>query len=546
MPRLRKDLIALLFIGLVALMLRTWQLADIPGGLTWDEAGLGYNAYSLLKTGKDEHGVSWPLVFKSFGDFKPGAYVYWSLPFVAAFDLSEFSVRLPSAIAGVLAIFGIYLLADLVLPDLALKFRSFKISLGLIAAAVLAVSPWHLFYSRGAWEVNLFATILIFALYFWIKFLRGSGHLWPSLLLAVLTFYTYQAGKLLTPLLFIWSAWIYRDNLKLWTKSLTPWRSHWLTLSLFATVLIFTGYQNLFAESGNRLTRLSIFNYQPGISAHDAEIDGDLAGLFHSQSEQTLRLIASRYLYHFSPEVLFYEGSVITDRGHIPRLGMLYMIEVVFLLVGISYAWRHSSLLLGLLLLSPVPASLTLAEFSTTRSLFTVIPLVILIAIGLYQFLTQTKIWRWVLPVLFLANIIYGLDIYFHHSQKVWAFEFNYGHKQAVEAIMRYPNANVVFTDLYGQPYIYYLFYSKYDPLSYQAQNRFVDGGVDVGHVARIDNIEFRQFSLQDIQLSKNMLFIGSPVNLPDEFLPRIDNIEYYQQIDLESHRPIFRIIKTQ
>jgi 4-amino-4-deoxy-L-arabinose transferase-like glycosyltransferase len=531
--------IALVLISLVALGLRTWNLSDIPGGLTWDEAALGYNAYSLLETGRDEHGVSWPLVFKSFGDYKPGAYVYWAMPFIALLDLSEFSTRLPSAVAGVLAVFGIYLLAKQM-------FKSRRTAV--FAAGVLAVSPWHLFYSRGAWEVNLFVTLLIFSVYFWLRVWEEDFPMWPALILASITLYTYQAAKMLTVLVLGLVVIAYWPRVWKQIKQTTWWKAKALTLIIVGLIFAFTAWQNLSAEAGNRLTRLSIFNYQPGIAQEDIDIDGErIAAIFHSQPEQTIRSIASRYTYHFAPEVLFFEGEVVTDRGHIPRLGMMYMLEAVLLVIGLAAAYKSHKFLLGLLLIAPIPASLTLAEFSTTRAMFLVVPLVLLVALGLEQIARSRRQWvTAAVALLYLANIIYGLDIYFSHSQKAWAFEFNYGHKEAVEIIQRYPDSPVVFTDVYGQPYIYYLFYTKYPPAQYQAQNRFEDGGVDVGHVSRVDSVEFRQFSLQDIRLSTNTVFVGSPTNIAEEFLNQIENLEYYQQIDREAHKPIFRVVKTE
>src|SRR3989344_1369248 len=94
----------LAIIFLFALALRTVNLGDHPSGLTWDEAGLGYNAYSILKTGRDEFGTFLPIVFKSFGDYKPGIYVYLTVPSVAIFGLTEFAVRFPSALFGALAV----------------------------------------------------------------------------------------------------------------------------------------------------------------------------------------------------------------------------------------------------------------------------------------------------------------------------------------------------------------------------------------------------------------------------------------------------------
>lgn len=46
----------LIFIIVLSGVLRLYKLSDIPVGLYADEASIGYNAYSILKTGRDEHG----------------------------------------------------------------------------------------------------------------------------------------------------------------------------------------------------------------------------------------------------------------------------------------------------------------------------------------------------------------------------------------------------------------------------------------------------------------------------------------------------------
>src|SRR3989344_3343084 len=94
---------------ILAAILRIWQLGSLPPSLTPDEVALGYNAYSILKTGRDEYGKLLPVVFKSFGDFKPGLYVYWTVPFVAIFGLNEFGTRIPSAVAGIISVYLLYL-----------------------------------------------------------------------------------------------------------------------------------------------------------------------------------------------------------------------------------------------------------------------------------------------------------------------------------------------------------------------------------------------------------------------------------------------------
>ena len=60
----------LIVIIFLAIILRVVLLNEVPNGFYSDEASIGYNAYSILKTGKDEHGMLLPLYFKAFGEYK--------------------------------------------------------------------------------------------------------------------------------------------------------------------------------------------------------------------------------------------------------------------------------------------------------------------------------------------------------------------------------------------------------------------------------------------------------------------------------------------
>ncbi|MFZ5845558.1 MAG: glycosyl transferase, partial [Patescibacteria group bacterium] len=98
------QLIILTLILIIAATLRLYRLSVIPPGVNRDEASIGYTAYSLLKTGRDEYGRFLPLSFQSFGDWKLPLYIYTTTLFVKIFGLSELAVRLPSAIAGILTV----------------------------------------------------------------------------------------------------------------------------------------------------------------------------------------------------------------------------------------------------------------------------------------------------------------------------------------------------------------------------------------------------------------------------------------------------------
>src|SRR3989344_8867341 len=106
----RMQLLILLAIISLAVVLRFYKLGQNPPGLYWDETVFGYDAYSLLKTGKDHHGVTLPLFFESFGDWKLPVYHYLLVPSIAVFGLNEFAVRSPSAFLGTLTVPLLYFL----------------------------------------------------------------------------------------------------------------------------------------------------------------------------------------------------------------------------------------------------------------------------------------------------------------------------------------------------------------------------------------------------------------------------------------------------
>ncbi len=535
-----KKHLSIIFVILIALFFRLYQLGVVPQGLTWDEAAIGYNAYSILKTGKDEFGAFLPVIFKSFGDYKPGFYIYLTVPAVAIFDLTPFAVRLPSALFGSLTIFGVYLLVQ--------KLFNKKL-LSLLSALSLALMPWHIHFSRGAWETNVFSCFLLFSIIFFINFIkdRKQSDLIITLIFALLSMATYQSGKLLTPLL-LFIAWLVLDgNIK---KEIATIKSFKKPYFIFPLILILVFYIATFGgEAKNRLERLSIFGYRPGISSQDIKLDGgkEIATFFHSEVRQKFEQIAGRYLYHFSPEVLAFQGVRFTERGHLPEFGLITIIDFALLIVGLYYFSRHfqkeALLILLFLLISPIPASLTLEEFSSVRSFFMTIPLSILIGSALYIIASISPLI--LAPVVGLNLLVLTLisDVYLNHSYKYFSWEYNDGYVKAMNFAAKYPDSKVVATDVYGQPYIYYLFATKYDPQKYQKENSFQSGGKDVGFVGRVGQTEFHQFGIQDINQSKNTIFIGTVGNIPDT--SAIKNLEYFQELTDSSNQVILRIVKT-
>ena len=216
----RGELVVLVVVLLVAAAFRLPALSTIPNGLFLDEASRGYDAYSLLLTGRDQYGVRWPLFAEGLDDYTPVLYTLLVIPSVAAIGLNEVAVRLPAAIIGIATVATTYLAGR----------AYFGAVVGLVAAGLLAISPWHILPSRtGAEWVLLpyFTTTGVWLL----AHGRRSG---PALLAAGLVLgvglYSYAFARLLIPML----VGLYA---LLWWRDLVR-RPVWSTLSLAAFVAL--------------------------------------------------------------------------------------------------------------------------------------------------------------------------------------------------------------------------------------------------------------------------------------------------------------------
>jgi len=503
----------LLAILLLAAVLRLWNLGSIPPHLTPDEAALGYNAYSILKTGRDEHGQLLPIIFKSFGDYKPGLYVYLTAPFVAIFGLSEFAVRLPSALAGIVAVLFIYLIIKKLFTD--------HRSLATIAAFLLAISPWHIHFSRGAWEINISLTLTLAGVYFFLKSLKEQKYLILSAFLFALTYISYQGAKLATTIpIFILALIYWKRILKIDRKIIISS----IIVGLFICIPIFSSF--LQGRTG-RLEVFSVFSYprpsnylQTFLDQGNEEV-GDLTYyLFHSETVNFVRVTLGHWFNHFSGRFLFFEGDWQNPKHSAPNHGMLLLADLVLLIVGfasmIKIGVKKETLFIWLwLVLASLPAVLSRDQVHAVRAFNMVIPITIVTSFGAYYLLKKTNFLKILVAILYTTSFIYFLDAYFVHLPKHDSKYWFYGYKQVVEKITPIQNNydEIIFQQSYAQPYIYLLFYQKYDPAKYQAQAKLTESKVgDVGLVESLDNISFEPFSWP-AAATKGDLVIGDGVS---------------------------------
>jgi 4-amino-4-deoxy-L-arabinose transferase-like glycosyltransferase len=521
-----KNKLILILILIISLGFRIYRVGQYPP-LLWDEASLGYNAYSILKTGKDEYGNTLPLIFKSFGDYKPGFYVYLSIPFIGVLGLNQLAVRLPSVILGSLTPLVLYLLVKEVSKDERLS---------LISAGVLAVLPWHIHFSRGAWEVNVLTFLVTLGTYGVIKWLADEQVKWLITGLSSFLFglVTYQGAKLVDPLIGLALGYLVLRTKNFELGELKKYIVPKFLIPGFIFVIL-TAWWYVASFSGpasNRLKVASLFSYRRPSQEVEQILSEDKLTvknihyyLFHGDWLHFLRGGMSRYFNHFSPRFLGFEGDWQNARHSAPYFGVIGHFGLILLILGLIFFvsknknWRNEFWIYWLIAL-PLPAVLTRDSVSSVRALPMIIAISFFIAYGISNimdiFKNNARLFitcYLLLIIFFVSDFGYYLDLYYNHMVKLNPKQWLYGHNQAVNYIADNQNQfdRIKMTNFYGQPYIFYLFFTKYPPSQFQSQVVFEQSNqVDVGSVKKIDKISFEPINWSKDSVDNDLLVILS------------------------------------
>ncbi len=536
----------LITILVIASLLRVWNLGNVPPSLTPDEASLGYNAYSILKTGKDEYGKLFPIIFKSFGDYKPGFYVYLTVPFVAILGLTEYAVRLPSVLSGVVSVYLIYLIAKKLFDDEKLALSS---------ALIAAINPWSIFFSRGAWEVNVALSLTLAGIYFFFVSMEKSKYLFFSVVSFALTLVTYQGAKLSTGIVVaILGCLHWRELIKIKGKALL----YSLVVGFVISIPIIMSF---FQGGTGRLTVFSVFSYprpkeyiQAFLNEGNEKIGGLSYFIYHSEALNFTRGVLGRYFNHLSARFLFFEGDWGNPQHSSPYQGQLLLADVVLLIIGViallKQKFTKATLFIWLwLFLSPLPSILSRDQIHAVRALNMSVPLIIILGFGMTVILRLTKFWRVIFLGVYSLTFIYFLDSYFVHLPVHNSEYWQYGYKQIVQTVIpiksKYTNVRV--QQSFAQPYIYFLFFGKYDPATYQKGATLVasEYANDVGYVAKLDNIIFVPVDWSIDRGDHGDLVIADPMRIPavDSSDPKEFNL--IGEIKYLNNVPAFRMIEV-
>lgn len=545
----RLSVLFLLFSILVAGFTHFYMLGEAPAGLYLDEAAQGYNAYSILKTGKDEFGKSFPIIFRSFTDFKTPVYIYILVPLVKLFGLTKFAVRLPSAIFSLLTFPFLFLLIKELAPNK--KFGNF---LAAITLLLLAISPWHVLFGRTNFETNIALFFFISGIYYLYKAKDKPILLVISALLLAIALPAYHSQRIITPII---TAAIFLKNYKIY---LAKTHKKYLFFSLVLGFLITLPTLAVSLTPGF-LARasLNIFNYEKTSPAGLIEsYTGFFSFIINSPMYLSTKEFLGLYLSYFSPRNMFILGDS-GPRSSFPSIGTFYLWQFPFYLYGLWVLLKNKSLgtlrflTLILLVVAPLPAALTRDPYSTIRSETLVIPQIIIISLGVLES------WRLIkfkpikvtafaaFVVIFVYSILKlfssGIVLNEHYRASYW----NYGWEQVASSIEN-TNLPIVVDNVRTEPYSQLLFFLQVDPRAYQQENFEVPLTQYYTNMQRnktkvIDNIVTRPLDWE-VDIYTQQYLVGDHLSISDEQV-RDHKLEVVNDITYPDWSLAFRVVKT-
>lgn len=488
---MKKEIVILFLIFLLALFLRIYKLGSIPQTFHEDEVLSGYVGRYIIQNGFDLYGNKWPLwYFNKFGDYYIIGPIYLSGLSTYLFGINEFATRFPHAFFGALAVIPMfYFVLEI--------FKNKKIAL--LSSLFLAITPWHVVLSRSTTEGIIGSTLFLTSLFFLLKSVRNKNIIYfiIAFFTSLSTYWVYHPFRIYVPLTFLIFLVIFFKEVK---------KNNKYFLSIFISIVFFfilTFYISQTEWGKGRFLQTSIFSPLSGVIIRLNEILNDekdkifLAKIFHNKAVGYTREFLKQYLTYFSP--LYLTNGWEKLRYHVPEQGLIYfsfLFLIIFSLNFISKEKMRRELIffLFVLFISPLPASLTVIESPNPhRSLFMVIPLVVFISFGFFKlsilFNKNNIIFRTIFILLIVGEFIFFLHQYFTHSDLYASLVRNNGQKEiSLYVIKNLNNYDRIYLPAEAAMSWYYLFYKKDFNPAYSKKFK-LDARIDsTGKVFYIEN----------------------------------------------------------
>lgn len=474
-----------------------------PPALNADEASNAYDAYSILKTGKDQYGNFMPLRFKSFGDYKLPLLTYLAVPFIKIFGLTETGIRMVN--------FPFVLLFPIVIFLLTQELLNKK-NVSLLASFLSILAPGLQLLGRQGSESYMTSFFLTLSFYLFLRFYKKQSlsNLLIFNLCFLISLFGYHSSRLWAGFYFLLLLFF------VFKKGLSK-----LFLFIFIFVVFLFGITD-FIYKPTRIQNLLFFN-NLGFSLKINELRGEGGSyLFYNKLTIGAKDLSLNYLKYFSPQFLVINGDE-NPRFGFSGLSPITPLEYLFIFIGLYFLFKNKEkwryLILSMLFFSPISGSLSWAGESINRSSFIFIPIFIISAYGVVNFLHKKSVFFYlILVTLYLILSFYSWDFYLNHYPKraIALRSWQAGYKELTSYIKINYNKfnNFYITKKNGQPYIFLLFYLKYPPEIYQKEATL--SSPDEYGFGQVEKFGKFIFNLPNDKNIKNSVIIGFPDDFSD------------------------------
>jgi len=524
--------IILFFLLIVLIFTRVHKLESLPISLNWDEVSHGYNALSILNTGKDQWSVSYPIYnFRAYGDYPTTLNMYATIPFIFLLGLNEFSIRIFTALMGILTVYSVYRLSSY-----------FKIHNALSLLVLLTLSTTLFFTGRGVFQSTVASGLFFSGIYLFLsqknKYKSSVG-----LVLLCLSQYAYHNTRIIVPMLILYLLFTQRNLFAKVNKFIII-----LTLVL-TTLSIYNLATNKDASARNKW--VSIFGVDAVNTINQRRLEFGPNDTKNRIINNKITYGTEKYIkntfWFISPTPLFFEGTK-NYQFHIPSMGLLQVVALPFFYLGFFYCIKNIRTktyrdLLVLTLISTIPAALTQGDFPVLRLSITIPLYFIFIQKGLEILLTKKKYLLYLFLVIYAYQFLVFVKNYTTNYRDNFSLSWQYGYKELVQILKnKYPlYNNILVTKRYGEPHEFILFYWPWNPKSYQTDtSKQTDHHTDWYWVNSFDKFTFvNDWEMKDY-IKNNQgkkLIVASPGTLNQNILYTIRD---------PNQNPIFEIFEVQ
>ena len=466
-----KGEVFLFFIFMIGSFVRLFAIGRFPNALNVDEASSGYDAFSLMKWGVDRAGNSYPVYLYAWGSGQSVLYSYLMISVIAVTGLTEYGIRLPMAITGVISLYVFYYLIKNIFDNK--KY-------GIIATAFFAICPWHIMKSRWGMECNIFPDLILLASLLLVLGLKKEKTGLQVLAFVVLAISSYSYG---TSYLFLPVFVLGTLGYLIYKKELTVKKSiiYLLVMFVLCIPIIVYIFINTFGLEQITIGKVTIPKLL--VNRYD-EVSTVFSGnIFENCVNNLLETL----------RILILQNDKL-EWNAIPQYGLFYLISIVFFIIGLracvkKYKKNNFNQIMNIWMISAI----VLCAFcvaNINRINIIMIPCIYYIIVGLFEFLTKYKQLTVCIAVIYMVLFIEFMYSYVNKDYNKY-YTFTSGVEDVVDYCKSLDVDNIYCKYSFKEPFMYFMFYGQEDVREYLDTVEYFEEGRTFDNVRSFGKYKF-------------------------------------------------------